>query len=100
MATALPRPNKIKLEGNPLSAYNVCLAFEEHAKDDKTIIRARLLGYLIIYAPTPNAQQEIAKEIHSCHHDFATLSNLAEHFVNYYVRPCKFSTQSSRVETS
>ncbi len=54
--TALPPANPRQigdLEPNALGAYNVYLDFERDAKtDDDTWIRARLLGYLILHAPS------------------------------------------------
>jgi hypothetical protein len=87
-AVPLPIAKEARLEGSALSAYNVCLDFQSKAPDDD-VIRARVLGYLILNAPSATAQHEVVKVIHSCKHDFRTLSELGETFINYFIRPCK-----------
>jgi hypothetical protein len=87
-AVPLPIAKETRLEENALSAYNVCLDFQSKAPDDD-VIRARVLGYLILNAPSATAQHEVVKVIHSCRHDFRTLSDLGETFINYFIRPCK-----------
>ncbi|KAF8239177.1 hypothetical protein L208DRAFT_119564 [Tricholoma matsutake] len=56
MAVPLPVAKETRLEDNALSA---------------------ILGYLILNAPSATAQHEVVKVIHSCKHDFRTLSELA-----------------------
>ncbi|KZT08965.1 uncharacterized protein LAESUDRAFT_723269 [Laetiporus sulphureus 93-53] len=77
------------LEPNALSAYNVCLAFEHDAKTEKDVVRARLLGYLILHAPSLDALHEVVRVIHSCSDDYNTLSDLGECFINVFIRPFK-----------
>jgi hypothetical protein len=84
-------PEAARLGPNELSAYRVCLAFQEQATEKNLIIHARILGYLILHAPTANARHEIVKAIHSCNNDFKVLSKLGQSFIDYYIRPCKFS---------
>lgn len=88
MAVPLPVAKETRLEDNALSAYNVCLDFQSKAPDDD-VIPARVLGYLILNAPSATAQHEVVKVIHSCKHDFRTLSELGETFINYFIRPFK-----------
>jgi len=95
--TALPPAGSEKvgnLEPNALSAYNVCLDFERAAasKTDIDTLRARVLGYLIIYAPSIHAHHEVIKMIHSCSQQYDTLSELGRYFVDYFIRPCKLFT--------
>lgn len=87
-AVALPIAKETPLEDNALSAYNICLHFQSNATDDD-VIRARVLGYLILHAPSATAQHEVVKVIHSSKHDFKTLSELGQTFINYFIRPCK-----------
>jgi hypothetical protein len=74
---------------NVISAYNVCIDFERNPSTDQSRIRARVLGYLIIHAPSLAAVHEVALVIHSCSHDFQKLFDLGDIFINYFVRICK-----------
>ncbi|KAK7030885.1 hypothetical protein VNI00_013995 [Paramarasmius palmivorus] len=89
----LPSAAETRLSGNALSAYNVCLGLEKIAKDrtEKERIQARVLGYLIIHAPSPTATSELLNVIHSCSNDHDKLFKLGEAFINYYIRPFKKS---------
>ncbi|KZT08966.1 uncharacterized protein LAESUDRAFT_757151 [Laetiporus sulphureus 93-53] len=63
--TALPPAEATQisnLEPNASSAYNVCLAFEHDAKTEKDVVRARLLGYLILHAPSLDALHEVVEK--------------------------------------
>ncbi|KAK2461245.1 hypothetical protein APHAL10511_006772 [Amanita phalloides] len=88
---ALPSVKEIKLDHlpNALSAYNVCLAFEKEANTEQSRLHARILGYLIIHAPSSTALAEIVKVIHSCAQDHKTLSGLGESFLIWFIRPFK-----------
>jgi hypothetical protein len=91
--TALPPAGSEKvgnLEPNALSAYNICLDFERATKTDIDTIRARVLGYLILHAPSIHACHEVIKMIHSCSQQYDTLSELGQYFFDYFIRPCKF----------
>jgi hypothetical protein len=79
----------VGLHPNVTSAYNVCVDFESWATTEQSRIHARVLGYLIIHAPSVTAAHEVAKLIHSCAHDFQTLSDLGS-FIEYFIRTCKF----------
>ncbi|TFK69181.1 hypothetical protein BDN72DRAFT_959738 [Pluteus cervinus] len=75
-----------------ISAYRICLSFEESAKtkrDWDSLIRARVLGYLIINTPTRAGLSEVAKEIHLCtqEYEYDKLSALGEAFVLLFIRP-------------
>jgi len=92
--TALPPadPRQIgNLEPNALSAYNVCLDFERDAKIDNDAIRARVLGCLILHAPSLHARHEVVKVIHSCAQNYDALSELGHSFIDYFIHPCKFA---------
>lgn len=94
MASNLPlasSPEAMQLGSSELSAYRVCLDFQENVTEPTRIIYARVLGYLILYAPNQSARAEITKVIHSCSHGFEALSELGQSFLDYYIRPCKFS---------
>ena len=95
--TALPPAGSEQvgnLEPNALSAYNFCLDFEcaAAAKTDIDAIRARVLGYLILHAPSIHARHEVVKVIHSCAQNYDALSELGDSFIDYFIRPCKLFT--------
>jgi hypothetical protein len=99
--TALPPAGSEQvgnLEPNALSAYNVCLDFEcaAAAKTDIDAICARVLGYLILHAPSLHARHEVVKVIHSCAQNSDALSELGHSFIDYFIRPCKFFTMLQR----
>jgi hypothetical protein len=94
MPTALPSDvaERHHLGSDATSAYNVCRDFEGRAMDKnnlRDIMHVRILGYLIIYSPSPIARGEVIKVIHSCDNDYATLSALGSSFVDYFIRPCE-----------
>src|SRR5579863_6987343 len=82
-------------EPNVLSAYNVILKFELNAKTDKEALHARILGYLILHVPSIHARHEMVRVIHSCGQKHDALSELGQHFLDYFIRPCRFSTSST-----
>ncbi len=80
------------MEPNALSAYNVCLDFERDTKIDDDAIRARVLGYLILHAPSLHARHQVIKVIHLCAQNYDSLSELGQSFINYFIRPCNLFT--------
>ncbi|EPQ61155.1 hypothetical protein GLOTRDRAFT_109333 [Gloeophyllum trabeum ATCC 11539] len=74
---------------NAVSAYNVCLRFEESVstkQDTERIISARILGYLLLHPSSHGSLSEIVKEIHSCSEDYDALHNLGQAFLDYFIR--------------
>lgn len=97
-----------------LDAYHVCLELERHATDlaksepnskpkstdqsnpDDPMICARILGYLLLHAPSQHALAEVVKAIQT--HSSSTgpedsrsskLLELGACFQNMFIRPCK-----------
>lgn len=94
MARKLPPENSDELKTlspNELSAYIVCLTFQEQVAEETNIIHARLLGYLILHAPNQIARSEMVRAIHSCEGDFGRLSELGQLYINCFIRACKSS---------
>ena len=92
---ALPlaeQTNMVDDEPHVLGAYNIILDFERNAKTNKDVLHARILGYLILHAPSIHARHEMVRVIHSCGQNHDTLSELGESFFYLYIRPCKLST--------
>ncbi|KAK0216735.1 hypothetical protein EDD85DRAFT_798168 [Armillaria nabsnona] len=91
-AAALPPVTGIPdgLDANDISAYNVCLEFENSVtSNNHALIHARVLGYLIIHSPSRTALHEVVKVIHSCAGDHSKLSQLGQTFIDYFIRPFK-----------
>ncbi|KAH8801243.1 hypothetical protein DL96DRAFT_1635691 [Flagelloscypha sp. PMI_526] len=68
----------------------MCLAFEVHslAAGEAGAIglrHARVLGHLVLHAPSQTARTEVAKVINSCLGDYSLLSDLGETFVDYFI---------------
>ncbi|KAH7886546.1 hypothetical protein F5I97DRAFT_1867971 [Phlebopus sp. FC_14] len=91
--TALPPRTEAKLGHyrNGLSAYDVCLRLEKNATTDEGRMHARILGYLILHAPSHMAQSEVVKVIHSCAEDQKKLFDLGQCFRLWFIRPFKKS---------
>ncbi len=97
--TALPTTQECRdkfQSSNPLSAYRVCLGLERAAQDtgdEKNVVCARILGYLLLFLPSDSALAEVAKVIHSCNtgaDQYDKLFELGESFLHYFVRHCGF----------
>lgn len=72
-------------------AYRRCRDFEIYAisnENVQAIISARVLGYLILYAPSTKAATAVAKSINSLCGDYLILFQLGQAFINYLIRPC------------
>ncbi|KAG9225746.1 hypothetical protein CCMSSC00406_0007756 [Pleurotus cornucopiae] len=99
VAAQLPNPNAI-------SAYNICFDLEQSAStpiNNKHLIAARVLGYLILHAPSHHALAEVVKTIHSCRQNNLTLYALGEAFIVWFIRPfkkCKGRTPDSSLHPS
>lgn len=73
-------------------AYNECLRSENEAgADEKCLMYAPCLGYLILEAPNPNAQVIIAAEILQCMADHDLMARLAEFYINHLFCLCEFA---------
>ncbi|KAK0215357.1 hypothetical protein EDD85DRAFT_798662 [Armillaria nabsnona] len=79
----LPVETTKDLNGNGISAHDVCLQFEKSAPPDNVVlIHARILGYMIIHSPSSAARHEVVK-------DHAKMSQPGQTFINYFIRPFK-----------
>ena len=79
---------KIKAEQSR-RAYDFCLELEKSTAEAKTVMHARVLGYLILYAPNDAAEAEVAKTIISCAANREELNQLGELFVNGFINTRK-----------
>ncbi|KAF8427200.1 hypothetical protein L210DRAFT_3565195 [Boletus edulis BED1] len=93
MPVALPTAQEAKFydRHNALSAYNICLALENQVTTDESRMHARILGYLILNAPSSSAQAEIVRAIHSCAQDDKMLLELGKCFRLRFILPFKMS---------
>ncbi|KAF8415091.1 hypothetical protein L210DRAFT_3588019 [Boletus edulis BED1] len=93
MPVALPTAQEAKFydRHNALGAYNICHALENQVTTDESRMHARILGYLILHAPSSTAQAEIVRAIHSCAQDERTLLALGKCFRLWFIIPFKKS---------
>ncbi|TFK53832.1 hypothetical protein OE88DRAFT_1656202 [Heliocybe sulcata] len=75
---------------NAISAYNTCLHSEKTVSSQQDLISARVLGYLLLHAPSDEALAEVAITIHSCDQDTVRLCALGEAFVHCFIRACEY----------
>jgi len=85
--------NIVDLGPNVLSAYDVILDFERNAKTSKDALHARILGYLILHAPSNDARHEVIRVIDLCSQTHDTLSGLGQYFLDHFIHPCELSTR-------
>ncbi|KIY49502.1 hypothetical protein FISHEDRAFT_41664 [Fistulina hepatica ATCC 64428] len=98
MAQPLPRPNSFNA-GSELvlhSAYNLCLDLESKVLDNLAIVPqvgqltplvcARLLGRMLLEAPTDEGRKNVAAEIVRCNGDDVLLQELANLYKDHLLR--------------
>ena len=78
-----------KEDANYLSAYEVCLQYEESATNANQLRHVRILGFLLLNAPSRGVRSEVTKCIHS-RKDDAGLFHLGAFFERYFIVPCEF----------
>ena len=90
-----PLPNNPFPAGTPArQAYTTCLTLEAsfplvNWSGPPTVVCARLLGYLIVHAPTIHGRTDVANEINSCNNDEEKLHVLAQFYINHFLRVCE-----------
>src|ERR1700735_2285586 len=90
-----PLPNNPFPAGTPAhQAYTTCQTLEAGVplvnwSGPPTSVRARLLGYLIIHAPTVAGHTDVTNEINSCNNDEEKLHTLAQFYINHFLRICE-----------
>lgn len=89
------------LPGNPYAtrmlaqkAYTSCILLESsfllvNWSGPLTLVSARLLGYLIIHAPTHSGHTYIMNEINSCNDNQEKLQTLAQFYINNFLHVCE-----------
>ena len=73
-------------------AYQNILKLEKSG-DQKHVMYARILGYLLLYGPKNEARKYVAKEVVSCANE-DELAKKGKYYCDYYIRACKFSFMS------
>ena len=82
-------------------AYDAALAFEKgvemwgHNKKPNGLVYARLLGQLLIQAPTEQGRAHVAAEIAACAGDLDRLYALADSWNSRFIRICAVSCLSA-----
>jgi hypothetical protein len=90
MSVPLP-PNNFTVRTTVRDAYDTCLMFEHRASDlgrqPSPRVCARLLGYMLLYAPVEAGREYIAREIVACADDRG-LIELADYY-DRLIRLCE-----------
>ncbi|KAJ8487170.1 hypothetical protein ONZ45_g14436 [Pleurotus djamor] len=101
-SSPLPNPDVLDFEKtyarvpHLLSAYRSAIDLERHGeehKDKQVVVRARVLGYLLLHLPTHDAQSEMAKAIYTCANDTDELCQLADAFVKAFILTFKKTSE-------
>ena len=91
---AIPLPSNLYEGGTLLHvAYQKCLDLEAAAREIRQSgipppVCARVLGQLMLQAPTDEGRANVANEISSCENNKA-LFELAQLYVNHFIRCCE-----------
>ena len=73
-----------------LGAYNVCLEYEKEVATDADKLRyVRILGFLLLHAPSYAVRTEVTRYIHS-RGDDNVLAELGAFFERNVIVPCEF----------
>lgn len=83
--------NIADLGPNALCAFNGILDFERNVKTSKDALHARMIGYLILHAPSSDARHEVIRVIDLCNQTHDTLSGLGQYLLDHFIRPCELS---------
>ena len=99
MPTPLPKVDSPEVQriadgdSDSLSAYNICLNYEEELAELKDKLRyVRILGFLLLHAPNRGVRSEVTKCIHTRKH---SLTDVGAFFERHVILPCEFSIPPS-----
>ncbi|KAF9061998.1 hypothetical protein BDP27DRAFT_1484480 [Rhodocollybia butyracea] len=98
----LPKDVQHKLQtSSHLSAYTSVYNFQQQVlKDEAKVIRARVLGFMLLVAPSDTVRAEVVVSIVSCLNDTA-LYELGDKYMEFFIRPCEcFTSQGSKTPAS
>jgi len=92
MSQPLPA-NPYPASSRSSDAYKACLNMERYGKGfpacgPSAPICARLLGYMLLHAPTEIGHNNIANEVFDCH-NFGELCQVACKYINNFLRCCE-----------
>ncbi|TFY67340.1 hypothetical protein EVG20_g3981 [Dentipellis fragilis] len=100
MAQPLPQLDNLDISTEPiLHAYDLCLNLESHASNNTSlphvghlapVVCARLLGRMLLEAPTDEGRMNMASEINRTK-DEVSLQELADIYKNHLLRCCELS---------
>lgn len=91
-----PNPYDINTQFCEHNAYATCLTYEADAlaglhpaaQGLQSVTLARVLGYLILYAPTELGRTNVSSEVTSCT-TTENLADLAKLYATFFIRYCK-----------
>ncbi len=83
-----------KTAKDQFNAYARCKSFEERAHSIQRdglspLVCARILGYLLKFAPTTEGRATFAREVNSCCDDSALIA-LADEYTENFIRCCEY----------
>ncbi|KAF9064042.1 hypothetical protein BDP27DRAFT_1426261 [Rhodocollybia butyracea] len=88
----LPPPKDVQHKlrtPNHLSAYTTIFNFQQSVLEDKDkLIRARVLGFILLLAPTDTVRAEVVRTIVSCA-SHTGLYELRDMYIEFFIRPFK-----------
>lgn len=94
MTTSVTLPANPYPNGLWKNAYDKCLIYEAAVVNQLSsdplspVIYARLIGYLIIHAPTTGGRDIICSEVDGCHTTNA-LTDLAKQYMDFFIHWCE-----------
>lgn len=94
-----PNPYKINTHSREYNAYGTCLKYEARAiagshpvvSGPQSVTLARLLGYMILHAPTELGRENISNEVMSCATPEA-LTEKAKLYMTALIHCCEYLT--------
>ena len=105
MAQLLPYPTEAANSGllppdhaNAHSAYDIILTGEKEARENKSLVRIRTLGYLLLRPMSNAARDAIADEVLSCQSKkdpMRSLDDLGSQYVDTLLTLCECHSVSS-----
>ena len=100
----MPQPlpaNQYNINTHPRehNAYAKCVAYESNTLAGlhpvppgvSPLVCARLLGYMILYAPTDIGRENISNEVMSCPNE-EYLADMAKLYIQIFLRCCEYLT--------
>lgn len=76
------------------NAYKCTFDLQSASTNKSDLVKARLLGHMLLEFDEPSARDILSNEINSCS-DNSKLKELADLYINHFIRLCKFYASAS-----